>query len=309
MGWDTNWVASEGRGKLPRGAFNQLNQALNSRNLKTNTPGYVSGIPEIIVGGLDPFHPVFSVGNWMDKFDNLLFGWPAPYLPEYTTYPVIEKYGNHQSLTPKMWTEDDLLLALGDAEWVTAPKSKAGVAEWAWQRYRVLNLLRVPWSKAFAFPSFGINSVIAYPRYYFRDVEPIPGSTDGKFYIFAGKLCAINKTSGGNYNVSSASEGTVPVNNDSTDPKIAVSGTANIDHWQILPGFTPTGFATVAEADAYAYNRYIEVQPYGGSSNYTEYLWYATYGPYPNRSYFQGRASFFVVKKPFTVFNFDYRDW
>lgn len=127
MTWNPNWITSEGKGKLLKPALNELRGALNERGVavdRNNDPG------EIFTNDIIPSDWFFFFQSGIDD--------------------ILDRYANHTDSSGDwtgqddipLWTEADMLTAIGDAERIPAPTDPLISARWMFQQYKILNLLR-----------------------------------------------------------------------------------------------------------------------------------------------------------------------
>jgi len=135
MPWDANWATSEGTGKLPRLALNELRLALTERYLVLGGGPPSSQITETLNMELLPKN------NWFVQFQgtiDTLFDFYANHTDsggDWTGKTVVTDVG-------KKWNETDMLTAIGDASRISAPKDAMLSASWMFQQYKMINMLR-----------------------------------------------------------------------------------------------------------------------------------------------------------------------
>jgi len=135
MTWATNWVSSEGKGKLLKVALNDLRGALNGRCLAV-------------------YRTVPANCSAIGTGDIILSSWFSAFQSEITT--LIGLYVNHTDnggdwdgeTTIPTWTESDIITVIGDSERYDAPTDPLISAGWMYQQYNIINLLR--WARGTA---------------------------------------------------------------------------------------------------------------------------------------------------------------
>jgi hypothetical protein len=132
MTWDSNWVSSEGKGKLLKVGLNNLRGAINQRMEGANLT--LSGsVTTISSGELIP-------SSWFSAFQseiNRLFD-------NYINHN--DNGGNWDGIAPAsaapLWTEASMLTQIGAASRVAAPTDPLISASWMYQQYKIINQLR-----------------------------------------------------------------------------------------------------------------------------------------------------------------------
>ena len=138
MSWNTNWESSQGCGKLLKPALNELRLALNERkaaSLQSDTP-YEP--PELLSNEI-------LTTDWMSVFQSHI----SAIIPLYVNHTDNEASWNGSISPPRLWTEADLILALGDTERLPVPTDIANSAKWIYQQFRIINMLRWFWRDYF----------------------------------------------------------------------------------------------------------------------------------------------------------------
>lgn len=138
MAWNGTWTtAADLKGRSERNLLNQLLGALVERASVSFLPP--TGLPAPLEEEkrIRPSTP----NPWFSAFQTAM------------TALLTNRYYNHQTnggnyagLTTRyslpVWTEADMLTAIGASSRIPAPSSGKLVREWAWQQYKILNLLR-----------------------------------------------------------------------------------------------------------------------------------------------------------------------
>jgi len=165
-GWDTNWVESQGIGKLPLNAFNQLRAALAERAAVMNSaptlPANLSAgeLPsaswfttfQSAVTAMLPASPSGSLYGWVNHNDSATR----------VGYWDGAAWGANAGPSLSFWSQSTMLTQIGAASRVAAPG--AGdiwqSAAWAYQQYQILNQLR--WYGRLAPESLSTNVFYKY---------------------------------------------------------------------------------------------------------------------------------------------------
>jgi hypothetical protein len=151
-GWDANWDSTQAKDKLPRNVLTQLRAALVERWQATNyTDAQITANLPAAPEADKLLHPGTGLPTytWFQDFQAYM----TAALGNYANHVLIAANGGTvDGLTSApVWTEAAMLTAIGDAARIPAPssnspaKARGLVAAWAYQQYRMLNLLRWKW--------------------------------------------------------------------------------------------------------------------------------------------------------------------
>jgi hypothetical protein len=128
MTWATNWDTSAGEGKVLGYALSDLRYALNERCIAVGRT-LPTGVTELYDGGI-------IQSSWFTWFQEEI----TELIPLYVNY--IDSGGEWDGVgTIPNWTEVTILDVIGDARW-EAPIDPKISAQWMYQQYQIINLLR-----------------------------------------------------------------------------------------------------------------------------------------------------------------------
>lgn len=144
-GWDTNWDSTEAQDKRPRNVFAQLRAALVERYQASN---YTDANLAALLPAAPAQDRLLSPGTGLPTYS-----WFANFQARMTS--LLGGYANHQLIAANggtvdgltsapVWTEAAMLTAIGDEARIPAPVGQVAAA-WAYQQYKMLNLLRWKW--------------------------------------------------------------------------------------------------------------------------------------------------------------------
>jgi hypothetical protein len=133
--WNTNWETTEGVGKLPCEALNELRTALLCIASLSSAFAVHANCFEVSETRLVP-------ASWFTAFDNAVsYLLNDEYIRHDLTVSEDETYG-YNYCAFEYWREANMLSAIGDASLVSTPESFANSAAWMFQRKKILDKLR-----------------------------------------------------------------------------------------------------------------------------------------------------------------------
>jgi hypothetical protein len=183
MSWNTNWVSSQGEGKLLKVALNNLKGALEER-LSVDGTAIPAGVVTIGTGDI-------IKSNWFSDFQTAMTS-------------MIGRYANHTDsggdwdgvATIPAWTEATILAQIGDVSRLSAPTDPLISAAWMYQQYKLINELR--WYRAQAGTDrdgtakrSGTQATWALAESVMAAATPVPSSTDF-LIIYSGAFTGSN---------------------------------------------------------------------------------------------------------------------
>lgn len=141
-----DWSSASGlRGRLPRRFCEAIRQALIERAADVGIDaGY---IPACLAG-------TTLAPQWFDRFDTEMSSTLVAYVDHRDH--AGDWSGLAPAFTPPLWTESAILAAIGAPARLPPPASMEdwGVAEWIYQQYQILNMLRIGWAGRLRFVVF-----------------------------------------------------------------------------------------------------------------------------------------------------------